>query len=123
MASALGKLEPAINPALAVMLFTTFLQVPLPDLGKAFREFGFMAIPLAVALLVQLLPPDPLLRLLGEAGRGLADKIVKASIQCRSAIGRPFIRPQLHQCQIVPEGTFDLGGSYGSTSDNGGSTA
>lgn len=72
MTPALGTLEPAISPALAVMLFTTFLQVPMADLGKAFLEFRFMAalvvanfiaIPVAVALLVQLLPPDPLLRL------------------------------------------------------------
>jgi ACR3 family arsenite efflux pump ArsB len=72
MAPSLSALEPAISPALAVMLFTTFLQVPLADLGKAFRQFRFMAallvanfiaIPVAVALLVQLLPPDPLLRL------------------------------------------------------------
>lgn len=71
-APALRALEPAINPALAVMLFATFLQVPLADLGKAFRQFrfiaallvaNFIAIPVIVALLVQLLPPDPLLRL------------------------------------------------------------
>ena len=72
LAPALGALESAISPTLAVMLFATFLQVPLADLGKAFREFHFMAallvanfiaIPMAVALLVQFLPPDPLLRL------------------------------------------------------------
>ena len=72
LAPALGALESAISPTLAVMLFATFLQVPLADLGKAFREFRFMsallvanfiAIPVAVALLVRLLPPDPLLRL------------------------------------------------------------
>jgi arsenite transporter len=72
LAPTLGALESAISPTLAVMLFATFLQVPLADLGKAFREFRFMsallvanfiAIPVAVALLVQLLPPDPLLRL------------------------------------------------------------
>ncbi len=69
---ALGALEPAINPALAVMLFATFLQVPLADLGKALRQFRFMAallaanfvaIPLLVALLASFLPPDPMLRL------------------------------------------------------------
>ena len=72
MAPAVSVLEPAISPALAVMLFATFLQVPLVDLGKAFRQFRFMAallvanfivIPVAVALLVQFLPSDPLLRL------------------------------------------------------------
>lgn len=71
-APALALLEPAINPALAVMLFATFLQVPLGDLGKALRQVRFMtallfanfaAIPVLVALLVQFLPVDPLLRL------------------------------------------------------------
>lgn len=72
MAPALGALELVINPALAVMLFATFLQVPLVDLGKAFRQFrfiaallaaNFIAIPAVVALLLQFLPPDPLIRL------------------------------------------------------------
>lgn len=67
----LGALEGAINPALAVMLFATFLQVPLAELGRSFRQFRLMAallvanfvvIPALVALLVQLLPQDPLLR-------------------------------------------------------------
>ncbi len=68
---AFGALEGAINPALAVMLFATFLQVPLGELGRSFRQIRLMAallvvnfavIPVLVALLVQLLPPDPLLR-------------------------------------------------------------
>jgi ACR3 family arsenite efflux pump ArsB len=72
MAPAMGALPSAISPTLAVMLFATFLQAPLTELGKAFRELRFMAallvanfvvIPAAVAVLVQLLPPDPLLRL------------------------------------------------------------
>lgn len=72
IAPTLRVLEPAINPALAVMLFATFLQVPLADLGKAFRQFrftgalliaNFVAIPVLVALLVQFVPTDPLLRL------------------------------------------------------------
>lgn len=63
-------LEPLINPALAVMLFVTFLQVPLSDLGKAFADIrflaalivgNFIAIPLLVAALLPLLPPEPLL--------------------------------------------------------------
>lgn len=65
LAPGLGALEAAINPALAVMLFATFLQVPLAELGKAFRQVQFMAallvanfvaIPIVVALLVQFLP-------------------------------------------------------------------
>ena len=68
----LELLEAAINPALAVMLFATFLQVPLGELGTALRQVRFMtalllanfvAIPLLVALLVQFLPRDPLLQL------------------------------------------------------------
>jgi ACR3 family arsenite transporter len=35
-------LEPAINPALALMLFVTFLQVPLAQLGNAFRNVRFL---------------------------------------------------------------------------------
>jgi ACR3 family arsenite efflux pump ArsB len=72
LAPALGVLEAAINPVLAVMLFATFLQVPLAELGRAFRQFRFMAallianfvvVPVIVLLLVQFLPPDPLVRL------------------------------------------------------------
>ncbi|MCB4823049.1 arsenic resistance protein [Roseicella aerolata] len=67
-----AALEAAIIPALAVMLFVTFLQVPLGDLGLAFARWRFMAtllaanflaIPLLAAVLAQLLPPDPLIRL------------------------------------------------------------
>lgn len=66
------RLEPAINPALALMLFVTFLQVPLASLREAFRNgrfFGallavnFVAVPVLVAILVQFAPPDPLVRL------------------------------------------------------------
>lgn len=65
-------LEVGINPALALMLFVTFLQVPLADLRQAFSRFRFLAVLLAtnflvvpaiVAVLVQFLPADPLLRL------------------------------------------------------------
>ena len=67
-----AALEAAIIPALAAMLFVTFLQVPLGDLGLAFARWRFMAtlltanflaIPLLAAALAQLLPPDPLIRL------------------------------------------------------------
>lgn len=67
-----GALEGAINPALALMLFVTFLQVPLADLGRAFTRVrflgalmvsNFVAVPLLVALLVQLLPSEPMVRL------------------------------------------------------------
>lgn len=63
--------EVAITPALAVMLYVTFLQVPLPALRGAFtqRRFlaallvtNFVAIPLLVGALSFALPADPLLR-------------------------------------------------------------
>lgn len=66
------RLEPAINPALALMLFVTFLQVPLASLREAFRNgrfFGallavnFAAVPLLVMILAQFAPPEPLVRL------------------------------------------------------------
>lgn len=65
-------LEKTVNPALAFMLFVTFLQVPLADLGRAFTNMhflgallftNFLLVPLLVALLVQFLPNDPMLRL------------------------------------------------------------
>lgn len=67
-----SALEAAINPALALMLFATFLQVPLAALGHAFGRWRFMAalltanflaIPALVAALSPLLPPDPMIRL------------------------------------------------------------
>jgi ACR3 family arsenite transporter len=66
------RIEPAINPALALMLFVTFLQVPLASLREAFRNgrfFGvllavnFAAVPVLVMILAQFAPPDPLVRL------------------------------------------------------------
>lgn len=63
-------LEPLINPALALMLFVTFLQVPLSHLGRAFTDTRFLSalmvgnfviIPLFVAALIQFLPAEPLL--------------------------------------------------------------
>jgi ACR3 family arsenite efflux pump ArsB len=65
-----GALEPLINPALAMMLFVTFLQVPLADLGKAFTDVRFLSalavgnfivVPLLVAVLINFLPTEPLL--------------------------------------------------------------
>ena len=65
-------LESAINPALALMLFVTFLQVPVAALGRALQELRFMgallavnfiAVPLLVLGLMQFLPADPLIRL------------------------------------------------------------
>ena len=66
------SLEPAISPALALMLFVTFLQLPLASLREAFRNgrfFGallavnFAAMPILVMILVQFAPPEPLVRL------------------------------------------------------------
>lgn len=65
-------LESAVNPALAFMLFVTFLQVPLAELGRArahTRFLGallvtnFVAIPLLVTALLPLAPNEPLIRL------------------------------------------------------------
>lgn len=65
-------LEPAINPALALMLFVTFLQVPVAALGQALRDVrflgallavNFVVVPLLVAALIQVLPASPMLRL------------------------------------------------------------
>lgn len=67
-----GALEAAINPALAIMLFATFLQVPLAELRQALSDLRFLAallatnfavIPLVVAILFQFVPNDPLIRL------------------------------------------------------------
>lgn len=64
-------LEAAINPALAVMLFVTFLQVPLNELGRAFTNTRFLAallttnfivVPLLVWALLPLVPSEPLIR-------------------------------------------------------------
>lgn len=67
-----GSLEVAINPALALMLFVTFLQVPMGDLARAFTRLRFLAallvanfvvVPVLASLLIPFLPPDPLIRL------------------------------------------------------------
>ncbi len=65
-------LEPAIEPAIALMLFATFLQVPLAQLAR--RAFdrrlisalflsNFVAVPLLVLSLMVFVPDDPLIRL------------------------------------------------------------
>jgi len=65
-------LEAAVNPALALMLFVTFLQVPLAELGRAFTQTrflgallvtNFVVVPLLVALLLPLAPGVPLVQL------------------------------------------------------------
>jgi len=65
-------LEAAINPALALMLYVTFLQVPLAELRRAFGQIRFLlalllanfgVIPLLAAGLIQFLPDDPMIRL------------------------------------------------------------
>ncbi|QRF09446.1 arsenic resistance protein [Acinetobacter pittii] len=66
------SLESAINPALALMLFATFLQVPVAEIGKAFKSLrfisalfitNFIALPVITAGLIQFLPENPLIRL------------------------------------------------------------
>ncbi|PZR12916.1 MAG: arsenic resistance protein [Azospirillum brasilense] len=65
-------LEAGINPSLAVMLFATFLPVPLADIGRAVARLRFLAallatnfvlVPTLVLGLVQFLPGDPMIRL------------------------------------------------------------
>lgn len=67
-----GAFETALNPALGFMLFVTFLQVPLTELGSALRNTrflgtllatNFLVMPLLTAILVQFLPDEPMLRL------------------------------------------------------------
>ncbi|WP_058913739.1 arsenic resistance protein [Entomohabitans teleogrylli] len=64
-------LEWAVNPALALMLFVTFLQVPVTEVRQALTRMrflfallatNFIAIPLLAAALVSVIPLDPLLR-------------------------------------------------------------
>lgn len=66
------RLAVGIDPLLAFMLFVTFLQVPLIELGRALSNLrfltalliaNFVAMPLLVALLLPWLPDDPLLRI------------------------------------------------------------
>lgn len=67
-----GRLEVAINPALGVMLFVTFLQVPLARIRASLSNLRFMGallaanfivIPLLVAMALPLFPVDPLIRI------------------------------------------------------------
>ena len=67
-----GALEAVINPALAIMLFATFLQVPLGELRQALANIRFLAalfatnfavIPLVVGILFQFVPDNPLIQL------------------------------------------------------------
>ncbi|WP_428887887.1 arsenic resistance protein [Enterobacter hormaechei] len=67
-----ARLEDAINPALALMLYVTFLQVPVAQLGSAFTRVrflfpllltNFVAVPLLVSALVRFLPENPMLLL------------------------------------------------------------
>jgi len=77
---ALGDARPAIGPyletllwpVLAVLLYATFVQVPLLHIRDAFRDQrfvlaammgNFVLIPLTVWLMLQWLPDDPVLRL------------------------------------------------------------
>lgn len=65
-------LEAWANPALALMLFVTFLQVPLTELGQAFTHgrfltallvANFVAIPLFVAALTPVFPASAMVQL------------------------------------------------------------
>ena len=72
LVSGTASWESAINPALALMLFVTFLQVPLAELGRALRKVhilstlvatNFGVVPLLIAVLIPFAPADPLIRL------------------------------------------------------------
>lgn len=67
-----SSFESFINPALALMLFVTFLQVPINELKEAFKKTkfifallfsNFVLIPILVFALIQFLPDNPLLKL------------------------------------------------------------
>lgn len=70
--SAALYLEYALTPALALMLFATFMQMPITGMGRLFREkrfvcallaSNFVAIPALVFLICALVKNDSLLRL------------------------------------------------------------
>lgn len=72
MLPATSLLEGAISPALALMLYVTFLQVPVSRLGSAFTHGRFMLcllltnfliVPLLVTVLTQFIPDRPMLML------------------------------------------------------------
>jgi len=65
-------LEASINPALALMLYVTFLQVPLVEMKQAFKQVRFLfallianffIVPVFVMLLVRLTVTDPMIQL------------------------------------------------------------
>ncbi|WP_439658861.1 arsenic resistance protein [Lentzea sp. HUAS TT2] len=65
-------LEHAINPVLAVLLYVTFLQVPVAELGRSLRAgrflgaalvVNFVVVPLVVAAMFTFLPADQAVRL------------------------------------------------------------
>lgn len=67
-----ASLEVIITPALAFMLFVTFLQLPILELKFAFKKINFILallfsnfiiIPIIVFGLIQFLPDNPLLKL------------------------------------------------------------
>ncbi|MEE4024576.1 bile acid:sodium symporter [Gordonia sp. PKS22-38] len=67
-----SSLEIAINPAIAGLLYVTFLQVPMATLGKSLRDSRFMAVllavnfvvvPIVVGVLFSLLPDEPAIRI------------------------------------------------------------
>lgn len=67
-----ASLELALTPVLAALVYTTFLQVPLADLRGALanRRFlsallaaNFIAVPLLVWALFQMVPPNPAVQL------------------------------------------------------------
>lgn len=64
--------EKAITPVLALMLYVTFLQVPVAELGQAFTRIrflmplliaNFVIVPVLVAFLIQFIPNNPLVML------------------------------------------------------------
>jgi len=71
-APATRVLSVAVEPLLALMLFATFLQVPMGDLRRAMRDAkfvaalllaNFVAAPLLAAVLLRWVPGDPLVRI------------------------------------------------------------
>lgn len=69
--SSIISLETIMSFALALMLFATFLQVPISDIGQSFKNLNFILIlfivnfiilPIFTVILIQLLPAIPLIR-------------------------------------------------------------
>lgn len=72
LVSGTRALEAAINPAIGLMLFVTFLQVPLRNLGRAFTRVrflvalfsgNFLVVPLLLALLLPFFELEPMIKL------------------------------------------------------------